>query len=230
MEEIRQAALCYYRDSEPEIKMKAAEQFMSMDGDGDGKVSITEFTEYLKSAGCNVDKNLSRNLFEELDRDKNGVLDFEEAIVFFYISTKRMIICGGCGSFIRDVYFTCIQCFRNKSQDAYNLCCDCYASGQGRSDEHKVFLDNFTALKFIRQSIEKGQTSKRNGVVAAVAVFVAKAAARHAALHAAGAAGEVAVGAAVAGAFGPVVQGAAVLGVAKAAVVVAAVSAACSIM
>ncbi|XP_010256259.1 PREDICTED: uncharacterized protein LOC104596703 [Nelumbo nucifera] len=185
MEEIRVAALCYYRDSPPEIKQMAQDQFNSMDRNEDGKISITEFKEYLVGEKYGNNNNNYSKLFEELDRDNNGFLDFDEAIVFFYISTARLVICGGCGILIKEIYFTCMECFCDRSLDEYNLCCDCYASKKGRHENHKKFVDNFAALQLLRNKIEKKSSTElqSNASGKKIAVVVAKSVLRHVVIH-----------------------------------------------
>ncbi|KAL3726835.1 hypothetical protein ACJRO7_031695 [Eucalyptus globulus] len=58
-----------------------------MDADRSGSISIAEFMTFLTFAGFQSE-NLGW-LFEELDKDNNGTLDFEEVLTFFYILSRE---------------------------------------------------------------------------------------------------------------------------------------------
>ena len=81
MEELHMAASAYYNNSSPEVKKLAQEFFDSMDTDKDEKVSIDEFTDFVKQHDDSVD----RSFFAALDRNGDGSLQFEEVLTLIYI-------------------------------------------------------------------------------------------------------------------------------------------------
>ncbi|THG13716.1 hypothetical protein TEA_004215 [Camellia sinensis var. sinensis] len=75
----------YYDTSEKRTKLPklAQEFFNALDNDDDGKVQIHEFLGFMTEQG--LTKLNNRHLFNMLDRDGNGSLDFMEAMCLFYI-------------------------------------------------------------------------------------------------------------------------------------------------
>lgn len=85
--EPRKAARDFY-DGMAEDKKKAARQlFEAMDADKDHHISIDEFKGFLTFAGYQS-KGLSE-LFKLLDKDKNGVLDFDELLTLVYMLCNK---------------------------------------------------------------------------------------------------------------------------------------------
>ncbi|PIA49598.1 hypothetical protein AQUCO_01300408v1 [Aquilegia coerulea] len=152
MDEIREVALAYYANSSDDTKEVAKNFFNSMDIDGDGKISMNEFEEYVKKKW----RRFKPELFAELDKDGDGFLDFEEVIVFYYMAKMRNSFCDGCcGEYLKNLYFTCVHCFQKKSSNqTYDLCLTCYQTKQF-THEHKVFLDNYAMLNFIWSDSKK---------------------------------------------------------------------------
>ncbi|KAF7850061.1 hypothetical protein BT93_L5893 [Corymbia citriodora subsp. variegata] len=78
----REAASDCLQNLTEEQKEAAKTFFENMDEDGDGSISVDEFTAFLSHAGFqNVNPD---ELFKDLDKDKNGTLNFEELVTFFY--------------------------------------------------------------------------------------------------------------------------------------------------
>jgi len=146
MEGIRQAAVAYYEHL-PEEKMKSAEDtFRAMDKNGDGKISLREYVDYLTNSNNAVFTH--PNIFRALDKDNNGSLDFGEAIVLYYILfSGRALLCKCCDTFLADVYFSCFQCFcLDESPSTYDLCCACYRGKRFTHHDDAIFWDNYTLL------------------------------------------------------------------------------------
>ncbi|XP_010277739.1 PREDICTED: uncharacterized protein LOC104612120 isoform X2 [Nelumbo nucifera] len=83
MEQKRRDALTWYQGCCPQIKNLAGEFFRNMDTDGDGSISIIEFRDFLSKT---EEYHYDSNIFYKLDRNRDGVLDFNEIIVFFYMT------------------------------------------------------------------------------------------------------------------------------------------------
>ncbi|KAF8388292.1 hypothetical protein HHK36_026958 [Tetracentron sinense] len=142
MDEMREAALAYYEAGSEQLKQLAWKFFRLMDIDGDGRISILEFVGFLKQRGYGVNNN--NNFFKELDRDRNGYLDFNEVLVFYYIVRAKRRSCNGCKALLKGLYFTCITCF-DSCHESYDLCYSCY--GHGRNPHHhSLFSDNYALL------------------------------------------------------------------------------------
>ncbi|KAF7151093.1 hypothetical protein RHSIM_Rhsim02G0047200 [Rhododendron simsii] len=90
-----------------------------MDGKGDGKVSFQEYLDYISSQGYD---HVPSNLFELLDENNRGYLDFEECVTLFYLITCNRV---GKGTF--------------------SLCSSCYGN-TNFDHEHYTFLDNYDLL------------------------------------------------------------------------------------
>ncbi|KAI5332595.1 hypothetical protein L3X38_022724 [Prunus dulcis] len=94
MEELHQAALAYYNNGSQNLQLLAANFFQSMDRNGDGRVSKSEFITFLRQNGYGW---INPSFFNNLDRNHDGGLDFEEVLTFYYIITTRNLWCDGCG-------------------------------------------------------------------------------------------------------------------------------------
>uniref|UniRef100_A0A3N7F9Z2 EF-hand domain-containing protein n=1 Tax=Populus trichocarpa TaxID=3694 RepID=A0A3N7F9Z2_POPTR len=146
MEEVRRAAVAYYENLSEEKKRNARFSFNEMDKNGDGRINLHEYLEYLKKDNNTILTHPS--LFTALDKDGNGSLDFEETIVLYYImQSGRALICQSCNTFLADVYFSCSQCFfKDDSDSTYEICCDCYGGKRFTHHADAIFCDNYTLL------------------------------------------------------------------------------------
>jgi hypothetical protein len=164
MEEIRRAAGAYYENLPDEEKRNARFSFNEMDKNKDGKINLDEYVEYLKKDNNTV----LPSLFTALDKDGNGTLDFDEAIVLYYImQSGRAIICQSCKTFLAGAYFSCSQCFFNKndSDSTYDLCCACYGGKNFTHHDDAIFCDNYTLLRRSRRAIQEAPIQKRTKVL-----------------------------------------------------------------
>ncbi|KAG6737474.1 hypothetical protein POTOM_058998 [Populus tomentosa] len=160
MEGIRRAAGAYY-DHLPDGKKKnAAKAFNAMDKNGDGKISLLEYVDYLKKKKATG--FAQQSIFRALDKDDNGSLDFEEAIVLFYLmNSGRDLICKGCEKFLAGAYFSCSQCFFNASVSTYEICCACYGGKKFAHNDGHIFCDNYTLLRQSRSAIQAAPRPRR---------------------------------------------------------------------
>ncbi|XP_075523841.1 uncharacterized protein LOC142556295 [Primulina tabacum] len=155
LEELRKIAKSYYYAGSQEVQNLAHKFFDSMDMDGDGKVDCSEFLEFMKEEGYTRMQN--PKFFKELDVDGNGTLDFDEVMTAYYISKSGRPFCDKCGDFIRGIFFSCVDCYRNP-KGSFNLCCDCYRSRKcdHKHDGRAQFLDNFALLEALK--LDSGPT------------------------------------------------------------------------
>jgi len=153
MEGIRKAAEAYFENQSDRKKKKARKTFNAMDKNGDGKISLREYTDHLtRKKATNF---THQNIFGALDKDGNGNLDFEEAIVLFYLmQSGRALICKSCKTFLAGAYFSCSQCFFNDSVSTYEICCDCYGGKKFRHNDGHIFCDHYTLLRQSRSAIQ----------------------------------------------------------------------------
>ncbi|KAL9344618.1 hypothetical protein Peur_062293 [Populus x canadensis] len=172
MEEIRRAAEAYYKNLSEEKKRNARFYFNEMDIDGDGRINLDEYVEYLKKDNNTVLTHPS--LFTALDKDGNGSLDFEETIVWYYImQSGRALFCQSCNTFLADVYFSCFQCFcLDESPSTYDLCCDCYGGKRFTHHDDAVFWDNYTLLSQSRSLALEAPVQKRRNVLKKIGMIV----------------------------------------------------------
>ncbi|KAL6196796.1 hypothetical protein ACLB2K_032409 [Fragaria x ananassa] len=140
MEELNQAAIAYYNNGSQNLQILASDFFKSLDTNGDGGVSWSEFISFLQQSGYDIDPDM----FNELDQDGDGYLDFMEVLTLYYIIKTRFFSCDGCGERLLGLYFTCVECF-DRADDTFDLCSICYAEKQFRH-RHTLFLDNHMLL------------------------------------------------------------------------------------
>jgi len=153
MEEIRRAAAAYYENLPDEERELPDFLSMKWTKNKDGKINLDEYVEYLKKDNNTV----LPSLFTALDKDGNGTLDFDEAIVLYYImQSGRAIICQSCKTFLAGAYFTCSQCFFNDddSVSTFDVCCDCYGGKKFTHNDGHIFCDNYTLLRQSRSPIQ----------------------------------------------------------------------------
>ncbi|KAF7149877.1 hypothetical protein RHSIM_Rhsim02G0046900 [Rhododendron simsii] len=151
MEEMRRVAMAYY------VKMSNYQQQMvrgfyrSIDTNGDGKVSIHEYLDFLTQNGYN--RHVPPNLFKLLDKNNDGTLDFEECVTLFYMVTcHRLVICDGCRSYLWGLHFLCVEC-HSAGGRTFDLCCSCYRNNNFRH-AHSTFLDNYALLRTKPRKVE----------------------------------------------------------------------------
>ncbi|KAI4338071.1 hypothetical protein L6164_016424 [Bauhinia variegata] len=102
MEEIIRYAKASYEDLSEEEKMEVEEMFKLMDKDGDGKVSTQEFKNHFRKEGDLA--KVHSNLFNLIDGDGNGNLQFEEVLILYYIRKSGRPACEACGNFTKALF------------------------------------------------------------------------------------------------------------------------------
>ncbi|KAI8566556.1 hypothetical protein RHMOL_Rhmol02G0049900 [Rhododendron molle] len=153
MEEMRGAAMAYYANMSIDQQQKLLSFYKSLDTNGDGKVSIPEYLDFLVKKGYT--RHMPSNLFKLLDENNDGTLDFEECVTFFYmINVRRLVICDGCGSYLWGLYFLCVKCYSARKR-TYDLCCSCYRN-KNFIHAHSNFLDNCALLRTNTKNFEYG--------------------------------------------------------------------------
>ncbi|XP_021899954.1 uncharacterized protein LOC110816162, partial [Carica papaya] len=155
MEEMREAAIGYYNNLKPELQRQAHRFFRSMDRNGDGRVNYNEFIYFLNQRGYHW---VHPNMFLELDKNRDGALDFYEVLTFYYIVKTRNVWCQNCRLWLKGLYFTCVTCFDDSARGGAGGTCDlCVRCYQQRAvhryhSHHDIFVDNYTLLHCKRSS------------------------------------------------------------------------------
>lgn len=171
MEGIRRAARAYYDHLPDGERKNATKDFNDMDKNRDGKISLLEYVDYLKKKKAT--SFVQQSIFRALDKDDNGTLDFEEAIVLFYLmKSGRAIICKGCEKFLAGAYFSCSQCFFNVSVSTYEICCACYRGNNFTHHGDAIFCDNYTLLSQSRSLALKAPVQNRRNVLEKIVMIV----------------------------------------------------------
>ncbi|KAG6393451.1 hypothetical protein SASPL_147693 [Salvia splendens] len=149
MEEIREIAKALHRASSPQVQKLATEFCQAMDSDGDGRVDLSEFLTFMTEVGFSYKKTPS--LFDELDVDSDGTLDFFEVMTLLYIIKSGRPQCDCCEKLIPGVFFSCVECFKNP-KSSFDLCKDCYVKGRYYHNHGggAQFLDSHTLLQAMR--------------------------------------------------------------------------------
>jgi hypothetical protein len=144
MKEIRDAALAYYHNLSEEQKLNVYAFFQKMDTDGDGAITFKEFEQiFARSGGYHINR-----IFQDVDKNGDGSLDFEESVTLYYsLVNQRTVACDGCNaSFLKGLYFTCVDCFHHNQTTTFDLCTSCYGS-RNYFHHHSNFLDNYALLR-----------------------------------------------------------------------------------
>ncbi|KAF7115347.1 hypothetical protein RHSIM_RhsimUnG0058100 [Rhododendron simsii] len=145
MEEMRGVAMAYYVNMSNNQQQMVLGFYQSIDTNGDGKVSVQEYLDFLEQKGYSKGY-MPPNFFKLLDENDNGTLDFEECVTLFYMLTgHRRVICDGCQSCLWGLYFLCVDCYNVGKGATYELCCSCYRN-KNFSHAHSPLLDNCTLL------------------------------------------------------------------------------------
>lgn len=142
MEELHEAAIAYYNNVPRDLQRLAWNFYLALDTDGDGRVSYAEYVKFLQqSYGW-----IRPNFFMDLDRNRDGSLDFWEVLTLYYVvKTRGGVWCQGCQACLVGLYFTCVACFDSSSR-SYDLCPACYKRKRF-THHHTYFLDNHVLLR-----------------------------------------------------------------------------------
>ncbi|KAF9661079.1 hypothetical protein SADUNF_Sadunf19G0030500 [Salix dunnii] len=164
-EEIRRVAGAYYEHLPAKDKKLLRKTFKAIDKNRDGQISLHEYLKYFKKKKATGFTHQS--IFSALDKDDKGSLDFEEAIVLFYImESGRAQFCKSCDTFLTDVYFSCSQCFfKGDGVSTYEICCDCYGGKKFKHHGGAIFCDNYTLLSRSRRLALQASKEEQSSVV-----------------------------------------------------------------
>ncbi|CAA7022973.1 unnamed protein product [Microthlaspi erraticum] len=145
MDELHEVATAYYNNGSMEQQNLAWQFFRAMDVDGNGRVSIQEYTDFLRrTAGLAW---VHPDMFRELDRNGDGQLDFWEVLTLYYVARTRTISCRSCLRPLNALYFTCVTCFDSPcGGDTFDLCVKCYMR-RTYCHPHCMFLDSYVLLR-----------------------------------------------------------------------------------
>ncbi|EOA17432.1 hypothetical protein CARUB_v10005736mg [Capsella rubella] len=144
MDELHEAAIAYYNNGSREQQDLAWHFFRAMDNDGDGRVSFQEYIDFLhRTAGLAW---VCPEMFRELDRNRDGQLDFWEVLTLYYVARTRTISCRTCLQSLSGLHFTCVTCFDTPGGETFDLCVKCYMR-RNYTHSHCLFLDSYVLLR-----------------------------------------------------------------------------------
>ncbi|KAL5542419.1 hypothetical protein UlMin_010129 [Ulmus minor] len=141
MEQLHKIAQAYYHAAPENIKQSAKEFIKRMDTNGDGNVKLHEFLAFTKKEGYVQMSN--PHFFNDLIW--NDSFGFWEGMTLYYIVQSGRPFCDGCGTFIKGMYFTCVQCFEKGK--SFNIGISCFGSRSYVHEHQDQFLDNFYCLR-----------------------------------------------------------------------------------
>ncbi|KAL6191948.1 hypothetical protein ACLB2K_038337 [Fragaria x ananassa] len=155
----REAIACYYNPSSQEFRSLAVSFFHSLATQTHGanyQISSTVFNNFLEEGRYKLIIN-DPYLFQKLDRNGDGSLDFWETLTFYHIISTRYFHCRSCKVYLSGLYFTCVVCFEasgaynrhhhHYDPGTYDLCAACYRSRNYHHPDHTYFLDNHILLR-----------------------------------------------------------------------------------
>nr|GMD65628.1 Ca2+ sensor (EF-Hand superfamily) [Ipomoea batatas] len=169
MDHLQQIAKAYYLAGSSELQAGLQDLFYIVDTNVDGRIDKHEFISLLTQHSVDKERDTDncRILFNELDIDGNGTLDFWEFMTLLYIYESKRPSCDGCGKFIPATYFTCVDCHADLHTQ-FNLCIGCYENRRSSGHKHRgkpaVFLDNYTLLDVKRSSSLNTNTDDVNNI------------------------------------------------------------------
>ncbi|KAG5560459.1 hypothetical protein RHGRI_003694 [Rhododendron griersonianum] len=171
MEEMRGAAMAYYANMPNNQQQMVRSFYESIDRNGDGKVSIQEYSVFLAEKGYK--QCMPPNLFKLLDRNNDGTLDFEECVTFFYMITcNRLVICKGCESYLWGLHFLCVECYNVKTSEGQEETSNNVKTSEGQEEtSNNVKTSEGQEETSNNVKTSKGRVSKREMVKEAVENF-----------------------------------------------------------
>ncbi|XP_006420377.2 uncharacterized protein LOC112498188 [Citrus sinensis] len=121
-QEFHDSAIICYNNATGEVQNLAKNFFNSMDTNGDGRISRSEFLQFL---GKFNNTQWIQELFQSIDQNGDGSLDFVEFLTPFYFVSNWRVKCDGlgCNTWLQGLYFTCATCFEASS--SFDLCTAC---------------------------------------------------------------------------------------------------------
>jgi Ca2+-binding EF-hand superfamily protein len=64
-------------------RQKTRERFDSFDADGNGKIDLIEFRKLLEAMGDGMGRAEAEAVFDSIDKDETGLVDFDEFFVWW---------------------------------------------------------------------------------------------------------------------------------------------------
>ena len=152
VEEMAPFAEMYYELGGEDVRESATEFLESMDVDGDGRVSLTDYLSFMDEGPLRHQKWFNA-LAEGAGRGRDSLGPRDVRPLYYMLKSGRPFCMGlGCQNFVGGVYFTCVNCFHG-SHSFFSVCLQCYESNRFRH-EHTKFLDNFALLEAKRTKLK----------------------------------------------------------------------------
>ncbi|KAG5560472.1 hypothetical protein RHGRI_003701 [Rhododendron griersonianum] len=100
-----------------------------------------EYSDYI------TERRYRSNLFDVADKNRDGMLDFEEFLTLHFIYNQRgYTSCKDCSVVLLGIHFVCVKCY-DAGKD-YDLCCKCYGNkSYSHLDDHTDFRDIYSLLE-----------------------------------------------------------------------------------
>lgn len=138
---ICKAAQTHYAALSDSEKQELQNRFNNIDSDGDGMVSRREYSNYI------TESSYPSDLFDFADKDKDGMLSFEEFLTVHFIHNQRGYwLCGGCYDPMMGNYYVCAKC--HDAGKTYDICYKCYGDkNYTHEDDHTYFTDIHSLIR-----------------------------------------------------------------------------------
>lgn len=155
MEIIRSAAQIHYYNSSDDHseRNRIAQVFHAIDLDRNSAICEAELLHYLRGALPRLPAHKASWFFRQLDRDRNGYLDFTEFLTFYY-AINYWSLCDSCMEVMGGLYYRCVICWESYIEGchAFEVCCRCYWNRSFRHDHHK-FVDNCVLFRNMESTV-----------------------------------------------------------------------------
>ncbi|MCO5591070.1 hypothetical protein L7F22_045047 [Adiantum nelumboides] len=131
---LRKTAHLHYSKQSSERRAEVRQGFFQLDESQDGKISLAEFLQSTNPIIRNGSGAMISKIFNYVDEDKSGFLEFDEYLVFTFIMEAGFQVCDACLGPVIIAGYTCKTCWEEchsgvgPATDSFDLCACCFAS------------------------------------------------------------------------------------------------------